>query len=56
MKVKKLTDDDIKQYCESVDRLLSSIKERGPKKKSNKPVAAEDEDAELYDEDIFVMS
>jgi hypothetical protein len=56
LKNKKLIDDDIAQYCQSVDKLLYSIKERSVKKKGKKPVEVEKEKYITSDEDILVMS
>jgi hypothetical protein len=55
LKNKKLTDDDITQYCQSVNQLLDSINERSVKKKGKKPVKVE-EDYITSDEDILVLS
>jgi hypothetical protein len=41
VKNKKLSDDDISQYCESVEKLLGSINERSVTKKRKKEAQLE---------------
>ena len=56
LKNKKLTDDDIAQFCQSVDTLLASIHERSVAKKGKKTVKVEEKDSITSDEDILVLS
>jgi hypothetical protein len=56
VKKNKLTDDDITQYCQSVNKLLASINERSVAKKGKKPVEIEEEDYTASDEDVLVLS
>ena len=52
---KKLTDDEIAQYCQSVNELLTSINERSATKKGKKTVEAVEEDHITEDEDILAL-
>jgi hypothetical protein len=52
---KKLTDDDIAQYCESVERLLETIHERSTTKKGKKTKEVK-EDYLTSDEEMLVLS
>ena len=55
LKNKKLTDDDIAQFCQSVDTLLASINERSVAKKVKKTVKVGEKDSITSDEDILVL-
>ena len=55
LKKEKLTDDDIIQYCDSVEKLLEEIKERSITKKRKKAVEVE-KDYATSDEDVLVLS
>jgi len=56
LKNKKLTDDEITQYCQSVDTLLASIHERSVSKKDKKTVEVVEKDYIPSDEDMLVLS
>ena len=56
VKNNKLTDDDITQYCQSVNKLLAAINERSVAKKRKKPVEIEEENYTTSDEDVLVLS
>jgi len=55
LKNKKLTDDDITQYCQSVDTLLASIHERSVAKKGKKTVDVVEKEYIISDEDMVVL-
>jgi len=58
-KNKPYTDDEIKNYCESVENLLMKIKEDSLAKKRRKvrEIAVEEEEVHVpVDEDEFVLS
>jgi hypothetical protein len=54
-KNKIFTDNEIEQYCQSVEQLLAKIKERSVARKSKKTVKAKD-DYETSDKDNLVLS
>ena len=54
-KNKKFSDDDISQYCESVEKLLERIHEKSTTKKRKKTVKAAEERV-TSDEEMFVLS
>jgi hypothetical protein len=56
LKKKKLTDDDIAQYCKGVEELLSSIHEKNVAKKKKKPFGRRAEGHVPEDEDALVLS
>lgn len=56
LKNKKLTDDDIAQYCKGVEELLSAINEKSAMKKSKKPVGKGAEEHVSEDEDALVLA
>lgn len=58
VKNKTFTEDEINQYCLSVDKLLKSINEKNDTKKPRKRIVVEEEQEEkvMSDEDLFVLS
>ena len=52
-KNKQLTDTEIDQFCQSVEDVLTKIKDRTPPKKSKKP---KKEDLSTFDKDILTYS
>lgn len=60
VKYKKYTDDEISEFCNGVEKLLSSINERIVTKKRNKgaqveDIAEDEDEAFTRDEDMFVI-